>query len=457
MTAAPTGERYRVLVVDDSTDTLERVRRSLSRADYDVFLGRGVQEALELLEREAVDIVLTDLKMPRIGGLELVRYVRENLPDAEVILMTGYPSVGGAVEAMKTGAEDYLAKPFTEDELLDCLSRARQKLELRRAGRHPDTTVAPAGFLGESEPMRRVYRAIARAAATDATILITGESGTGKELVARAIHYQSGRSASPFVPINCGGIPEGLLESELFGHVRGSFTGATATRAGFFQTAEGGTIFLDEVGELPLSMQARLLRALQDGEVTMVGSSRPRSVDVRIVAATNKDLAAAVRSGAFREDLYFRINVLAVELPPLRERGDDVLLLAEHFATRYASTAAGQPAEYSPAALEALRSWPWPGNVRELENTVQRAVVMGEGERIEVADLPAPMRHAVPRAETGLRTLAEVEADHILAVCAAVGGNKTRASEILGIDRKTLRQKLKALDGERPGQDAPVG
>jgi transcriptional regulator with PAS, ATPase and Fis domain len=276
-----------------------------------------------------------------------------------------------------------------------------------------------------------------------ATVLITGESGTGKELVARAIHYRSDRASSPFVPVNCGGIPEGLLESELFGHVKGAFTGAAESRAGFFQTADGGTIFLDEISETSLSMQVKLLRVLQEKEVCMVGSSQTRRVDVRVIAATNKDLLGLVNKGVFREDLFYRLNVITIGIPPLRERGDDILLLTNYITKKYAAEL-GRPAiRFSERALQVLSQYQWPGNVRELENVIQRLVIMSEDELIEVPDLPSLMRFSALRAPGLKRTLAEVEAEHIRNVLASVGGNKTKAADILGIDRKTLREKLK--------------
>jgi two-component system, NtrC family, response regulator HydG len=275
-------------------------------------------------------------------------------------------------------------------------------------------------------------------------VLILGESGTGKELVARAVHYSSARASAPFVPVNCGAIPEELLESELFGHMKGAFTGATETRAGFFQTADGGTIFLDELSETSLPMQVKLLRVLQDKEVCMVGSNRSRKIDVRILASTNKDLSILVKKGLFREDLFFRINVLTIEIPPLRARGDDISLLIQYFKKKFADEL-GKPAiGFSQNALEVLRNYHWPGNVRELENVIQRLVVMTDGDLIEVPDLPPLMRFSALR-DTGLdRTLAEVEAQYIRNVLVSVHGNKTRAAEILGIDRKTLREKLKS-------------
>jgi len=291
--------------------------------------------------------------------------------------------------------------------------------------------------------MLKVFDAIAKASSTPATVLISGESGTGKELLARAIHYTSSRVSAPFVPVNCGAIPEELLESELFGHVKGAFTGATEARAGFFQTADGGTIFLDEISETSLSMQVKLLRVLQDKEVCMVGSARLRKVDVRVLASTNKDLPTLVKKGLFREDLFFRINVIAIEVPPLRERGDDILRLAHHFAERFSQESGKPTPRLSDEALQVLRNYRWPGNVRELENVIQRLVVMTEGDLIDVPDLPSLMRFSALGGLGFNRTLAEVEAEYIGNVLASVGGNKTRAAEILGIDRKTLREKLK--------------
>ncbi len=444
------GKKERILIVDDAPDTLEVLQRNLSSRAYQVFTAPGVAEAIQVLEQNPVDLVITDMKMPRASGLDLVRHVRENLKDTEVMLITGYASIEGAVQAVKSGAEEYLSKPFTDDELLSAVQRMLNKLHLRRSGQKA-LPVVPAGrhgFLGESEAMAKVWQDVAKAASTVATVLISGESGTGKELVARAIHYSSPRSAAPFVAVNCGGIPEGLLESELFGHVKGSFTGATESRAGFFQTADGGTIFLDEISDTSLAMQAKLLRVLQEKEVCMVGARRPQKVDVRVLAATNKDLFALVKKGTFREDLYFRLNVITISLPPLRERGDDILLLARHFAARF-SKEAGKPAlQFSENALGVLKRYDWPGNVRELENVIQRLVVMTDGEVIEIPDLPPLMRFSAPRVNGLNRTLAEVEADYIRNVLAGVGGNKTRAAEILGIDRKTLREKLKFHDSK---------
>jgi two-component system response regulator HydG len=437
-----------ILIVDDSANTLEVLRRNLTAAGYQVFTAPGVHRAIEILEQTRLDLVITDLKMPKVSGLDLVRHIRENFKDTEVMMITGYPSIEGAVEAVKSGAEEFIPKPFTDAELLSAVERVLDKAKVRRSGRAKPTHAVPAhkGLIGTSEGMREVFVAIGKASSASATVLITGESGTGKELAARAIHYSSVRSSAPFVPVNCGGIPEGLLESELFGHVKGAFTGATESRAGFFHAADGGTIFLDEVSDMSLAMQVKLLRVLQDKKVCMVGSDRTRKVDVRILAATNKDLHGLVEKGLFREDLFYRLNVITIIIPPLRERGDDILLLAHDFLTKFAAELDKAPPRFSDEALQNLRSYNWPGNVRELENVIQRVVVMTDGDLIDVPDLPSLMRFSALRKTGFTRTLAEVEGEYISNVLASVDGNKTRAAEILGIDRKTLREKLKRAE-----------
>jgi len=443
-------ERDRLLVVDDAPDTLELLKRNLDSAGYEVLTAGSVAEAVATLESTAIDLVITDFKMPEVSGLDLVRHVRENCGDTAVMMITGYASVSGAVEAVKTGAEEYLPKPFTDEELFDAVRRTLEKLHVRRAGTRGPEPLPPEryGLLGQSEAIRGIIRSVEKASDTPATVLITGESGTGKELAARAIHYNSDRASATFVPVNCGGIPETLLESELFGHVKGAFTGATESRAGFFQTADGGTIFLDEISEMSLSMQVKLLRVLQDKEVVMVGSSRSREVDARIIAATNKDLLALVRKGAFRDDLFYRLNVITITMPPLRERGDDIVLLAHHFASEFSQELGKPTPEFSDAALKVFLEYGWPGNVRELQNVIQRIVVMSDSDHVDVPDLPSLMRFSAPR-EAGLdRTLAQVERDYIRRVLESVNGNKTRAAEILGIDRKTLRSKLRPPDAD---------
>jgi two-component system, NtrC family, response regulator HydG len=438
----------KILVVDDSPDTLDVIQRNLASEGYRVFTAPGVAEAVNILQETAIDLVITDYKMPGISGIDLVRHVRENFRDTEVIMITGYPTIDGAVQAVKIGAEAYLPKPFTDEELLSTVRRALGKLALRRIGQkvRETSSLSPHGIIGASKAMRKVLAAVVKVASSSATVLITGESGTGKELVARAIHYKSPRASGPFVPVNCGGIPEGLLESELFGHVKGAFTGATGARAGFFHAAEKGSLFLDEVSETSPYMQVKLLRALQEKEVCMVGSSRPRKVDVRFLAATNKDLHTLVKSGAFREDLFYRLDVITINIPPLRERVDDIILVAGHFAARFAAEIGRRTPRFSDEALRVLQNYYWPGNVRELENVVQHLVVMTDGDVIDVPELPALMRFSALRSPKFSMTLSEMEADYIRNVLVKMNGNITRAARVLGIDRKTLRAKLKRTD-----------
>jgi len=439
------NRRETILVVDDIPATVEAIRRNLDAQGYAVLTASGATEALRILDAAPVDLVVTDLKMPKTSGLDLVRHVRQNLKDTEVIMITGYPSIESAVTAVKIGAEEYLAKPFTDGELLAAVERALMKLHARRLGNAPSPrTPPPYGLIGESAAIRKVFRAIGKAASASATVLIKGESGTGKELVARAIHYGGRRSAAPFLPVNCGSIPDGLLESELFGYVKGAFTGAVESRAGFFQAADGGTIFLDEIGETSVNMQVKLLRVLEDKQVYMVGSSRARKVDVRILAATNKNLLAISHSGLFREDLYYRLNVVTITLPPLRDRGDDIFLLIRLFAAKFAKEMNRAAPTFTDEALHVMKDhYSWPGNVRELENMIHSLVVMTEGDRLDVADLPAVMRFSMSRRPDLTRTLAEVEQEYVRNVLDGMDGNRTKAAKILGIDRKTLREKLK--------------
>ena len=335
MTAA---RKNRILVVDDAPTALDILERNLSSRGYQVLTASNVADAVKMLEQSPVDLVITDYKMPKISGLDLVRHVRENYFDTEVIMITGYASVKGAVEAVKMGAEEYLPKPFTDEELFAAVERALNKRELKTMvkGRKPRVRPNSYGIIGESLAIRNMLAQIEKAAASSATVLVLGESGTGKELVARAIHYSSKRASAPFVPVNCGAIPEKLLESELFGYVKGAFTGATESRAGFFQTADGGTIFLDEINEMSPAMQVKLLRVLQDKQVCMVGARKTQKVDIRIVASSNKDLQSLVHKELFREDLFFRLNVVSITVPPLRNRQEDIPLLVSHFGAKFA-------------------------------------------------------------------------------------------------------------------------
>lgn len=439
-------KKERILIVDDSPDAREVLSRNLIAEGYHVMTAPGVSEATGILDSAPVDLVITDLKMPGVDGIDLIRHVRARFKKVGIIMITGYASIETAVTAVKEGAEDYLAKPFTDSELLAAVRDALLKVYFRRAAQSDGEPAPthPFGLVGESDAMHRVYETVTKAASASATVLITGESGTGKELVARGIHYHGARPRAPFVPINCGGIPESLLESELFGHMRGAFTGATESRAGFFQAADGGTIFLDEISETSLAMQVKLLRVLQDKVIRMIGGTQEVTVDVRIIAATNKNLLDLMRRQLFREDLYFRLNVITIDVPPLRERDDDVILLARHFVLKYSEELGEeQPPEFSDGVLEALRSYHWPGNVRELENVIHRLLVMNEGALVDVPDLPSFMRYSVRNGIGRHRTLAEIDTEHLRNVLASVDGNKTRAAGILGIDRKTLREKLR--------------
>lgn len=435
-----------ILVVDDAAPTREILERNLRAHGYEVLTADSVAAAMDLIEKAQmpIDLVITDYRMPEVDGLALVRRLRAMRSPPGIIMITGYATVEGAVAAMREGVEDYLPKPFSDEELRQAVESALEKVRARRGT--PDAEAeAPHGIIGRSPAMQRVYRLMERAAATDVPVLIQGESGTGKELVARGIHYASRRAAGPFIAVNCAAIPDTLIESELFGHTKGAFTGAAAARPGLFAAADGGTLFMDEVAELSPTAQAKLLRVIQERQVQAVGADKTRDVDVRIIAATNKDLAAMAADGRFRQDLYFRLNVLPIELPPLRERGEDVVLLIRHFLTTAAEEHGVPVPEIMPGALAELSRYSWPGNVRELQNVIQRLVILSEG-RIDTADLPEMMnRPSAPSAAPNvLRPLREVELEHIRAVLDAVGGNKTRAAQILGIDRKSIRERLKA-------------
>ncbi len=431
----------RILVVDDSALTLEVIQRNLSAAGYDVYTASSVRQAIDFLEHDSVDLVITDIKMPKVSGLELLKHVKDNLKGTEIMIITGYPSIKGAVEAVKDGAEDYLVKPFTDEELLAAVARMLEKQANRRAAEVKSTPVNY-NIVGNSIGMQNVYRLIDKASETKVNVIITGESGTGKELVARAIHYNSLERSGPFVPVNCTAIPDTLLESELFGHVKGAFTGASTSRAGFFQIADGGTLFLDEIGDASLSMQGKLLRAIQNKEIFMVGSTRVQKVNTRVLAATNMDLQNLVKKGLFREDLYFRLNIIEIALPPLHERGEDILLLVRMFMEKLSKEMNRPLPRFSDKVLQVFKNYRWQGNVRELENLVQRLVVLVDGDVIDVADLPEQMRFSLNSRKGFERSLADVEAEYITNVLNSVKGNKTRAAEILGIDRKTLRKKI---------------
>ena len=431
-----------VLVVDDSPETVELIKRNLQSVGYQIFTASNVQSAIKVLDSAEINLVITDLKMPDENGITLVRHVSENFKGIGVLVITGFPSIEGAIESIKIGAEEYLVKSFTDEELFQAVERV-----LTKTRGHTKSVTVPApqnfGIIGESEGMLKVFNTIAKAKSTAATVLIAGESGTGKELVARALHYGSHISASPFVPVNCGGIPDSLLESELFGYVKGAFTGATETRVGFFQAADGGTLFLDEISNTSLAMQAKLLRVLQEKEFYMVGSKKAHKANVRVVAATNVDLMQLVKKGLFREDLYYRLNIISIDLPPLRERGDDILVLTDFFLTKYVRELNKSPMKFTPRAMKVLKGYGWPGNVRELQNLIHRLVIMADDTSIDTPDLPESFRYSATKSRGLGRRLEDVEREYVMDVLAASKNNISQAALSLGIDRKTLREKIK--------------
>jgi len=439
--------RSRILVVDDDPASRDLLRKVLATEGHQVVQAADGREALAELQRQPADLVVSDIRMPDVDGVQLLERLREVAPDVPVILVTAFGDVEGAVEAIRRGAFDYLPKPYDVDGIRMLVRRALTQAALvsenRELRRQVRDKYRLEGIVGRSESMLQVFKTAARVAQSDATVLIEGESGTGKEQVARAIHAASKRAGGPFVAVDCGAIAEGVLESELFGHARGAFTGAQASRRGLFEEASHGTLFLDEMGDVGPALQARLLRALQEGEIRRVGANEPIPVDVRVLAATNKDLAARVKQGKFREDLYYRINVVTIRLPPLRERREDVPLLAEHFAAKH-----GRPegAAITSEARELLLAYDWPGNVRELENVIARALALNPSGLVVPEDLPERLRglppSVPPPGSSDRPTLAEVERRYAVQVLAETGGNKTRAAEILGIDRKTLYRIL---------------
>ena len=431
----------RILVLDDDPGTCRFMQELLSKPDREIETTLDPDQALARVRTKPFDLVISDLKLnARLDGIDVLRSVRDLTPGTPVIIVTGFGELEKAVEAVREGAFDFVSKPFNIAELKGLVERALQKAPAAAPQAAVRDNMPPA-LLGRTPAMTGIYKQIAHAASADAPVLIIGESGTGKELVARAIHQHGNRSSRPFVPINCGALTETLLESELFGHIKGSFTGAIADAKGVFQTAHTGTVFLDEVGEMSPALQVKLLRVLQEGEVRPVGSSRSVKTDVRIVAATNVDVERAVLEGKFRQDLFYRLGVVIINLPPLRERREDIPLLIQRFL-KGACAKAGKQVELTPAAVESLSTYQWPGNVRELENMVERLVVFSRGSRIDVGDLPPTVTPRAPALEKrlfdDLPALEEIERRYLLHVLEQVGNNRTRAAEVMGIDRRTL-------------------
>ena len=453
---------HNVLVVDDEPKLCDLLSSALTQNDVHVFTAGNGLQALAILEQEDIDLVISDWRMPGMDGPQLLAEVKVRYPQLPVIVMTAYSTVKNAVQSMRNGAYDYIAKPFDIDELDITVSKALQFRDIVRDNarmraeldehQHIDSLV------GESPSFRRVLQAIDSVRDSSATILLTGESGTGKEMVARAIHRHGSRADKPFVAVNCAAIPEGLLESEMFGHRKGAFTGAVADRVGRFMQADKGTLFLDEVGDMPLALQAKILRALQERVIEPVGDPRERKVDVRVIAATNKNLLEAVANKEFREDLYYRLNVFPIPLPALRERVEDIASLARHFAHNLGATAGKRITGFSPSALQAMTQYNWPGNIRELQNCVERATIVAQSSTIEDSDLPPYLFSAQPLQNSSLLTpevcvppdleaaLAEVEKAYILAALQQAQGVQAAAAQLIGISERSFWYRLKKLD-----------
>jgi two-component system response regulator PilR (NtrC family) len=454
----PAGAR--ILIVDDEQSLREFLEIFLEQEGYEVATAKGGRDAVKRMEAgEEFDIVLTDLMMPEVSGMGVLETVKERFPDTEVLMMTAYATADTAIEAMKKGAYDYVQKPFKVEELRVIIEKALGQRRLVEENRQLRAQVHRQysfhNLVGRSEAMQRVFGIIERVADTRTSVLLTGESGTGKELIARALHHNSSRRDKPMVTVNCGAIPENLIESELFGHLKGAFTGAHANKVGMFKAAEAGTLFLDEIGELPMQMQVKLLRALQERRVRPVGANEEQAVDVRVIAATNQDLEQSIRQGRFREDLYYRLNVIRVEVPPLRERKSDIPLIAHHFLRRFARELGKPVDDFQPDALQALLGYRFPGNVRELENTIERAVTFETSNRIQLESLPPHLvgKGADERALSSFGELppggldlegllSECEKQMLMQAIDRTGGNRTEAAKLLGITFRSIRYKL---------------
>lgn len=440
-------EKAKILVVDDEATVREAMSEWLREAGHQVFTAENGHQALDLIKKEGVEIVLADMVMPGMDGLELLRKIKEISPHIGVLIITAYGSIPAAITAIKEGAWDFIEKPFCPERVESVIQNLAEhqrllkenislRQRLKERYRFED-------IIAKSHKMQQILEMVQTVAQSNATVLITGESGTGKELIARAIHNLSPRREKPFVAVSCAALPETLLESELFGHEKGAFTGAIAQRKGRFELAHQGTLFLDEIGEISANIQVHLLRVLEDKEFTRVGGTQPIKVDVRLISATNKNLEEAVARGEFRDDLYYRLNVVAIRLPPLRERREDIPLLAQHFLEKFAQENQKMGLEFSPDALDFLLKYEWPGNVRELENAVERAVVLAQNSLITAADL-SPQGYPSPaKTPSSRESLEDLEKRHILNVLLETGGNCSQAAKILGITRTTLYNKIK--------------
>ena len=463
-------ERKQVLIVDDEPNLRKILSAQLTRDGYDVLTAEDGEQGLHLLREHHIDLVITDLKMPKVDGMTLLKRALEEDPELPVVLVTAHGTIDTAVEALKRGAFDFVTKPFDKDEVRQIVAKALKTRELSGA----DATPAPAGvrfgIIGSSQGIADLYAVLERVADTPTTVLITGESGTGKELVARALHEHSSRKDKPFIKVNCAAIPKELIESELFGYERGAFTGAVASKPGRFELASGGTLFLDEIGEIPVEMQVKLLRVLQESEFERVGGIKTIRVDVRLVAATNRDLKKLIASGSFREDLFYRLNVVPIRLPALRERTGDIPLLVEHFLAKFNERLRKKVEGVEPEATEVLVQYPWPGNIRELENVIERAVLFCDASKLHASDLPPDVRglpalanvplpeadlHAALAGEGGLKghvkvAMSRLERELVSRALQQTTGNVTHAARLLKISRKGLQLKMKEL-GLREG------
>jgi len=445
-------EKLRILIVDDEMIVRESFLHWFEKDGHIVAAAASGFEALEKIEQFPYDVLFVDIKMPGMDGLELLEKIKSEYPDTIVIIITAYGSIESAVKAMKAGASDYLLKPFKPEQLCLVLEKINQQKKLASEYSYMKGCLEKItrfdNIIGQSKSMEKIFKLIPEVARSDASVLLTGETGTGKELIARAIHAKSPRSRLPFVAINCGAIPDSLLESELFGHQKGAFTGATRSTRGFFEVVSGGTLFLDEIGEISTKMQIDLLRVLEEKQITRLGSQEPIKVDFRLISATRKNLEAAVASGSFREDFYYRINVIHIDVPPLRARREDIPLLIEHFLKKYSQEIAKRVDRVSPQTMRLLQRYNWPGNIRELQNAVERAVVLSRSRTLGRADFAFLKSAATP--PSGSQALHDMQVAHILKVLDENDWNITRSAAVLGINRVTLHKKIKRLGLKKP-------
>ncbi|WPO78471.1 sigma-54 dependent transcriptional regulator [Flavobacterium sp. KACC 22761] len=434
-------KKENILIVDDNYEMLNLTQRTIKTLHYHTYKASSVNEAIDVLKNHSIDLLITDLNMPEVNGIELLKYSEEHFPDVSKLVITGMPSIDNAVNSLKSGALDYLIKPFTAEELSNVIQNSLKKSATKANKSVPTEQKNYAGIIGQSAQFKNLIDIITRVQNNNVNVLIEGESGTGKELVAKAIHYEGAMAKMPFIAINCGGLPENLLESELFGYIKGSFTGATESKIGLFQAASGGTIFLDEIGNASMTFQTRLLRVIQEKEIMRIGATSSEKINVRIICATNNNLQDAILKGTFREDLYYRINVVNIKTTPLREKPEDIILLAKSFINKYSIEFNKPDIMVDDKVYSLLLRYHWPGNIRELENVIQRMIIMCDG-IITLQHVPDHLKYHIPLQTDLLKPLKEFEKEHILKVLNSVENNKSKAAKILKIDRKTLNQKI---------------